>query len=296
MTPIKTAVRKCIKHGLKMLGRDANRTQSNIPSNLLSDGAHVCNFCATVFQSSPDQWHPECLACPECDAIGRERFVYHCLSCELPPTEPKIPYPFVRAHPALQTSRLLEFSPRHNPRRRSIYEETCLSYQASDFDCRGHKADFKLDLTDDQGVGFYTGRFDVVICAHVLEHIPDYRAALVNLRRLLSKNGFLILQIPLQEKSYTQVTWDEFHGDKTRVFHRFAFDIVADLADIFDSVKVMIAEKIDVVSHPEINPQKYDYLHSHPDIHPVEAGEQLCRLYGLGPMEYCDAFILRGSI
>jgi len=286
-------IRKYVKRGLKRLGCATDRAQNNLPSNILSDGTHLCNFCAAVFESTPDQWHPEYLACPECDAIGRERFVYHCLIYELLPTESKVPYPFVRSHPALQTSRILEFSPRRNPRRRSIYEETCQSYQASDFDCRGHKADFKLDLTINQEVDLYAGRFDVVICAHVLEHIPDYRAALVNLRRLLSSNGFLILQIPLQEKIYTQVTWDEFHGDKTRVFHRFAFDIIADLEEIFDSVKVMIAEKLDLVSHPEINPQKYDYLRSRPDIHPVEAGEGLCRLYGLGPMEYCDAFILR---
>jgi SAM-dependent methyltransferase len=39
--------------------------------------------------------------------------------------------------------------------------------------------------------------FDVILCCHVLEHIPDDRAAMRELRRVLSGNGWAILQVPM---------------------------------------------------------------------------------------------------
>jgi len=40
------------------------------------------------------------------------------------------------------------------------------------------------------------GSYDVVVCNHVLEHVPDYRAALRELTRILSARGFLFLSFP----------------------------------------------------------------------------------------------------
>jgi SAM-dependent methyltransferase len=39
--------------------------------------------------------------------------------------------------------------------------------------------------------------FDAVFCSHVLEHIPDDRAAMRELRRVLAPGGFAVLQTPL---------------------------------------------------------------------------------------------------
>jgi SAM-dependent methyltransferase len=41
------------------------------------------------------------------------------------------------------------------------------------------------------------GVFDVVICNHVLEHIPDDRRAMCELRRVLKPGGFAIMQHPI---------------------------------------------------------------------------------------------------
>jgi SAM-dependent methyltransferase len=38
--------------------------------------------------------------------------------------------------------------------------------------------------------------YDVIVCNHVLEHVPDYRAALREFGRILSARGFLFLSFP----------------------------------------------------------------------------------------------------
>ena len=51
----------------------------------------------------------------------------------------------------------------------------------------------KIDLTD---IPFNDNSFDIIICNHVLEHVPDYKKALKEIHRVLSSNGFAILQTP----------------------------------------------------------------------------------------------------
>jgi SAM-dependent methyltransferase len=46
---------------------------------------------------------------------------------------------------------------------------------------------------------FDDGRFDAIICNHVLEHVNDDRKALSELRRVLSPDGWALLQVPLDE-------------------------------------------------------------------------------------------------
>lgn len=58
----------------------------------------------------------------------------------------------------------------------------------------------KIDLPD--------GQFDIVICSHVLEHVDD-RAALSELHRIITVDGFLIVMVPLIEG------WDATYEDNT---------------------------------------------------------------------------------
>ncbi len=41
-------------------------------------------------------------------------------------------------------------------------------------------------------------RFDLILCSHVLEHIPDDRGALRQLRRVLRPGGAAVIQVPLR--------------------------------------------------------------------------------------------------
>lgn len=56
-------------------------------------------------------------------------------------------------------------------------------------------ADVRLDVAR---LPFASGRFDAVLCNHVLEHVRDDRAALAELHRVLRPGGVAVLQHPVK--------------------------------------------------------------------------------------------------
>jgi SAM-dependent methyltransferase len=54
-------------------------------------------------------------------------------------------------------------------------------------------ADILLNVQD---MPFRDREFDVIICNHVLEHVPDDRKAMDEIYRVLNPGGFAILQVP----------------------------------------------------------------------------------------------------
>ena len=88
----------------------------------------------------------------------------------------------------------------------------------------------KMDLTD---TGLADDSKTLVWCSHVLEHIPDDRAALAEVRRILAPGGLLVLQVPIGGETTFEdpsVTTDEgrlekfLQEDHVRLYGR---DIVA---------------------------------------------------------------------
>lgn len=64
-------------------------------------------------------------------------------------------------------------------------------------------ADITADLTD---LPFVDNTFDMLICNHVLEHIPEDRKAMSEIYRVLKPGGMAILQVPYEadrEKTFT---------------------------------------------------------------------------------------------
>ena len=57
--------------------------------------------------------------------------------------------------------------------------------------------DFHSDLT---AIPRHDASFDAIICSHVLEHVPDDRAAMRELRRVLAPGGFAVLQVPIASR------------------------------------------------------------------------------------------------
>ena len=54
-------------------------------------------------------------------------------------------------------------------------------------------SDIKIDILN---IPFPDESWELIICNHVLEHVPDYKAALKELKRILSKDGFLEITVP----------------------------------------------------------------------------------------------------
>lgn len=52
----------------------------------------------------------------------------------------------------------------------------------------------KVDVTD---ISFDDDTFDIVLCSHVLEHVPNDRQAMRELHRILKPNGFAIVNVPI---------------------------------------------------------------------------------------------------
>ncbi len=59
------------------------------------------------------------------------------------------------------------------------------------------KGTINMDITE---IKYDAESFDIVICNHVLEHIPDDKKAISELYRVLKKGGWAILQVPIEKE------------------------------------------------------------------------------------------------
>jgi SAM-dependent methyltransferase len=91
-----------------------------------------------------------------------------------------------------------------------------------------------LDVT---GIPFPDDHFDVVICSHVLEHVPDDRKAMHELRRVLKPGGLAILLVPMADMPVTDE--DPTVTDPAERLRRFGqFDHVRTYGrDYFDRLR-----------------------------------------------------------
>lgn len=61
-------------------------------------------------------------------------------------------------------------------------------------------ADLRLDITD---IDLPDASFDLIVCSHVLEHVTDDRAAMCELRRVLTDGGLALILVPYRQASRT---------------------------------------------------------------------------------------------
>jgi SAM-dependent methyltransferase len=99
---------------------------------------------------------------------------------------------------------------------------------------RARRGDFEIPASlhrqldflvgDGLALPFCDGCFDRVICSEVLEHVPDYRAMLREIRRVLKPGGLLAVSVPRFGPEW--ICWQlsyEYHavdGGHVRIFRR----------------------------------------------------------------------------
>ncbi len=119
-------------------------------------------------------------SCPSCDASDRERLYALYLDRVLAAGNPARRY------------RLLEFAPSFGLSRK-LRRQPLIDYRSADL--YRNNVDDRVDITDMRA--YADGSFDVVLCSHVLEHVPDDRRAMRELHRILRPDGFAIVMVPL---------------------------------------------------------------------------------------------------
>ena len=137
----------------------------------------VCGYIGPFSDVSPPSGMRKYARCPACDAMERHRLQYLVLESLL------------QLLPCSSMS-MLHFAP----------EAFFINYFRQ---CFGHyetadlymeHVDHKVDLT---ALPFASASVDFVFASHVLEHIPDDRKAIAEIRRILTPDGIAVLPVPL---------------------------------------------------------------------------------------------------
>ena len=134
----------------------------------------ACGYDVEAFEPGPNG-RPNA-RCPRCQALERHRMLLWLMRR----------HEYLFQPPAL----VLDVAPSQSvrnflwPRLRENYVSVDLMME---------RVSARADLTK---LCFATGSFDVIICYHVLEHIPDDGAAIAELARILKPGGLAFIQVP----------------------------------------------------------------------------------------------------
>lgn len=155
--------------------------------------------------------------CPVCGALERHRLLWHFLHNHLniADTTPRT---------------LLQFAP--VPVMRVKFQQMPhLRYITTDL--IDPDVDFHVDITQ---LSLASEAVDVILCSHVLEHIPDDNKAMGEMFRVLKPGGQLIVMVPFY-RTHTLEALDADDAERQRLFDNpyhvrdYGWDIVTRLAD-----------------------------------------------------------------
>ena len=112
-------------------------------------------------------------------------------------------------------------------------------------------ADVKADICN---LPFKNETFDVILCNHVLEHIPDDTKAMSEMYRVLKKGGWGIFQIPQDQKRDKTFEDDTITDQKER----------AKIFGQYDHVRIYGRDYFDKLRSVGFNVEEVDYTASLP--------------------------------
>jgi SAM-dependent methyltransferase len=167
-----------------LLRRIGGRIESRVPWHLLYRGdSRECPCCGGTFRAfRPRDDRPDA-RCPRCNSYERHRVVWMWLRDRGGLDDDAVDLLHVAPEPVL-TDRLRALPG--------------VRYTAGSLFPTGDQV--RVDLTD---IPFDEGSFDVVLCNHVFDEIPDDRRALAEIHRVLRPGGRLITQTPVDKRRET---------------------------------------------------------------------------------------------
>lgn len=162
----------------------------------------VCPCCGSGFRRfDPGPGGRPDAACPRCGSLERNRVLALMLRTWLEQESPRD---------------ILHFAPEGVIRR--LLERPGVGYAGADLD--PDPGDLRVDI---QALPFADGSFDLIVCSHVLEHVPDDRLAMRELRRVLRPGGAALLQHPI-DHSLEATIEDPGETDPAERLRRFGQD------------------------------------------------------------------------
>ncbi len=135
-----------------------------------------CTVCDGSFRRFIQLKNDE-LLCARCGSLPRDRRLYDLLK-----------------NGNMLKGKMLDFSP-SRALYRKFKQTPGIEYFSSDF-ANEFISDDQFDITD---IKLQDSFFDLIICYHILEHIPDDRKAIAELFRVLKPGGNVLLQTPFRE-------------------------------------------------------------------------------------------------
>ena len=126
-----------------------------------------------------ETFNAQAYSCPACDASDRERLYALYLDRACAELDPSRRY------------RLVEFAPSVALRAR-LRSLPNVDYRSADL--HRHSVDDRIDIT---AMRYADNSIDMILCSHILEHIPDDRKAMREMCRVLAPGGFAIVMVPL---------------------------------------------------------------------------------------------------
>lgn len=137
----------------------------------------VCGYHGPFRTFAPSTGPRLHACCPSCHALERHRLQY------------LVARRVFDARPT-RTQRMLHIAPESALAR--FFRERFGAYESADLSMPG--VDHHVDL---QRLPFADASYDVVYASHVLEHVPDDRRAIAEIRRVLRPGGIAVLPVPV---------------------------------------------------------------------------------------------------
>lgn len=162
---------------------DAYRVGRRGVAKVLFAGSRVeCPLCKGTFS----RWKGDATigSCPYCGSASRHRLLKLSLQDEWTRHPPQVD--------------ILHFAPEWGTQRDLRLDPHVRRYVTADLGARG--VDVHCDITH---MDFPSETFDIVLCSHVLEHIPNDRQAIHELYRVLRPGGIAYIQVPYRSTACT---------------------------------------------------------------------------------------------